>query len=90
MGILEKINGSNYSPIPDDHSDTSTDDLINGGHRSSRSQHKTFTKSWIIITLGSFAALAVYSALLITVTSKVTSSWWKHERIHGANVIDCA
>jgi hypothetical protein len=85
MGFLEKSTGPNYSPIRDDQSATSSDDLIYDGHGSGRSRSKTSRRKSYFIALGGFIIFLVYSAVLVT----FTSMWWKKERIHGANVIDC-
>lgn len=37
-----------------------------------------------LFAVAGFMALVAYSVLLVT----VTSTYWKKERIHGANVID--
>jgi hypothetical protein len=86
MGLLDKNKEPVYSPVSDDRSASSSDDLLYDGDRST---HTTRTKSsrrrTVVLSVGGLLALVAYSALLVT----ITSAWWRKERLHGANVIDC-
>lgn len=87
MGLLDRKTGPTYSPVPDDRSAGSADNLLYDGHQfdSDHSRSRSSHKKLAVFTVGSFLALLVYSALLVT----ATSMYWKKERIHGANVIEC-
>ncbi len=85
MGILEKNDEPRYSPIPDDRSATSSDDLIYDGLHPSRSRRERLPKVSIFTAIGAVVALVAYSTVVVT----LTSMWWRDERLHGANVIDC-
>ncbi|KAL2145800.1 hypothetical protein VTI28DRAFT_6299 [Corynascus sepedonium] len=86
MGLLDRKIGPTYSPVPDDRSAGSADSLLYDGHQSDseHSRSRLSRKKLAVFTAGSFLALLVYSALLVT----ATSMYWKKERIHGANVIE--
>lgn len=86
MGILSKDSEPSYSPVPDDQSSRSSDELFyDGNARSARQALKRSQTPKMLIALGNFVVLVAYSALLIT----FTSMWWKQDRLHGADVIDC-
>ncbi len=85
MGMSEKETESSYSLLPSDRSATSSDDLLYDDHMSGLAKPKALRRSKVTYSVGGLALLILYSALLIT----VTSIWWKKDRLHGANVIDC-
>lgn len=84
MGMSEKETESSYSLLRSDRSTTSDDDLYDG-HLSGIARPKVSSRSRVAYSIGGLAMFLVYSALLIT----FTSMWWKKDRLHGANVIDC-
>lgn len=83
--MSEKETESSYSLLPSDRSATSSDDLYYDGQPPSFAIRKTSRRSILTYSVGGIALLVAYSALLIT----VTSVWWKKDRLHGANVVDC-
>lgn len=87
MGFLDKKTEPIYSPIPDDRSAGSSDNLLYDGAQSEsgHSRPRTSHKKLALIVVGGFLVLLAYSSLLVT----ATSMWWKKESLHGANVIDC-
>lgn len=87
MGFLDKKDEPVYSPVPDDRSSSSSDSLLYNGDepKLGSARSRTSIKKKALIGVGGFLVLLAYSSLLIT----VTSMWWKKERLHGANVIDC-
>lgn len=89
MFTVEK--NTTYTPVPDGFSTGSNTEyreseelFFNGGFSTSPRQKRSL-KSIILTVTGALLFLIPYT--LITV--KITSNFWKKERLHGASVIDC-
>jgi len=85
MSTSEKDTESSYSLLPSDRSATSSDDLLYDGHLPGLAKRKFSRRSKLIYAVGGLALILAYSTFLVT----ATSMWWKKDRLHGANVIDC-
>jgi hypothetical protein len=84
MGFLEKITQPGYALIPSDRSATSSNDLLYDDVSEARPKSRISWRMKGILAVAGFMALAAYSVLIVT----VTSTYWKNEALHGANVID--
>ena len=84
MGILEKSREPDYSPVPDERSASSSDQLLYDEDRLAFSRPKASLKRKLAVGLVALFVLLVYSTVIVFLTSK----WWRKEQLHGANVVD--